>query len=53
MWRLRRPAVVTTDDARQGTGPIDNLVVLIVSLIVLGALGVAFAVYFGAWPLGR
>jgi hypothetical protein len=53
MLRLRRSAVNATDDVRQGSGPIDNLVVLITSLLVLTAIGVAFAMYFGYWPLGR
>ena len=54
MLRLfRRSAVNATDDVRQGTGPTDNLVVLITSLVMLTALGVAFVVYFGYWPLGR
>ncbi len=35
MLRFRRIAVNATDDVRQGSGTIDNLVVLITSLLVL------------------
>ena len=44
MLSLRRSAVNATNDVRQGSGPKDNLVVLIVSLLVLTAIGVAFVV---------
>jgi hypothetical protein len=47
MRLFRRAAAHSTNDVRQGTGPTDNLVVLIVSLAMLIAIGAAFVVYFG------
>jgi hypothetical protein len=51
MWRgFRRSAVSETDKVRAGGGPLDNLVVLITSLIVLVIVGAALLWYFGYMP---
>jgi hypothetical protein len=50
MWWFRRQAVSETDKLRGGTGPLDNFVVLITSLIVLAVLGAALLWYFGYLP---
>jgi hypothetical protein len=54
MRRLfRRSAVSETEKVRGGGGPLDNLVVLIVSLFLLAILGAALLWYFGYWPGGH
>lgn len=52
MWRgmRRRKADLDTDEVRGGTGPKDNLVVLIVSLLILAAAGAFLLWYFGFVP---
>ncbi len=46
MFRRRRgPKYDATDRIRQGTGPLDNLVVLIGSLALLVAIGLALLWY--------
>ena len=41
---------IETDKVREGSGPLDNLVVLIVSLVVLVVIGGALLWYFGYIP---
>ena len=54
MWRrFWRSAEQETEDVRGGGGPLDNLVVLITSLIVLAILGAALLWYFGYFPGGH
>jgi hypothetical protein len=54
MRRLfRRSAVSETEKVRGGTGPLDNLVVLIVSLVLLAIIGAGLLWYFGYWPGGH
>jgi hypothetical protein len=44
-------AVVDVEEQiRAGTGPKDNLVVLITSLVILAAAGAFLLWYFGFWP---
>jgi hypothetical protein len=51
MWRgFRRSAVSETDKVRAGSGPLDNLVVLVTSLVVLVIVGAALLWYFGYIP---
>jgi len=51
MWRgFRKSAVSETDKVRQGSGPLDNLVVLLTSLILLAIIGGALLWYFGYGP---
>lgn len=52
MWRgmRRRKAELDTEDVRAGTGPKDNLVVLIASLVILTAAGACLLWYFGFLP---
>jgi hypothetical protein len=52
MWRgmRRRKADLDTDEVRGGTGPKDNLVVLITSLAILAAAGAFLLWYFGFVP---
>jgi hypothetical protein len=37
---------VTTEEARQGTGPRDMVAVLMISLLLAGAVGTALLAYF-------
>jgi hypothetical protein len=54
MWRgFRRSALSETERTRGGTGPLDNLVVLIVSLVLLAIVGAGLLWYFGYWPGGH
>lgn len=52
MWRgmRRRKAKLETDEVRAGTGPKDNLVVLITSLVILAVVGAFLLWYFGFLP---
>jgi hypothetical protein len=50
MWPFRRTAVSETDKLRGGTGPKDNLVVLITSLTLLVIIGGLLLWYFGFYP---
>ena len=43
----------TPEESRQGTGPLDNLVVLTVSIVVLAAIGLLLIWYFGFYPGGH
>jgi hypothetical protein len=54
MWRgFRGSAVSETDRTRGGTGPVDNLVVLITSLVLLALLGAVLLWSFGYFPGGH
>jgi hypothetical protein len=54
MWRgFRKSAVSETEKVRGGGGPLDNLVVLIASLVLLAVLGAALLWYFGYFPGGH
>jgi hypothetical protein len=54
MWRgFRKSAASETEKVRGGGGPLDNLVVLITSLVLLAILGAALLWYFGHWPGGH
>jgi hypothetical protein len=54
MWRgFRRSAVSETEKVRGGGGPLDNLVVLITSLVLLAIIGAGLLWYFGYWPGGH
>jgi hypothetical protein len=52
MWRgmHRRRAGLDTDEVRGGTGPKDNLVVLITSLVIVAAAGAFLLWYSGFVP---
>jgi hypothetical protein len=52
MWRgmYRRKTGLDTDEVRGGTGPKDNLVVLITSLVLVAAAGAFLLWYFGFVP---
>jgi hypothetical protein len=51
MWRgFRRSALTETERVRGGSGPLDNFVVLVVSLVVLAIAGAALLWYFGYLP---
>lgn len=51
MWRgFRRSPESETDRVRAGGGPLDNLVVLTISLVVLVVVGAALLWYFGYFP---
>ena len=47
-WQRRKVDYSETDKVRQGTGPLDNLVVLVTSVALAGAAGVW--IYF--WYVG-
>jgi hypothetical protein len=54
MWRrFRRSAQQETDDVRGGGGPLDNLVVLSISLVVQAIVGALLLWYFGYFPGGH
>lgn len=48
MWPRRQGKLKTTETerVRQGTGPLDNLVVLVVSLALLAVIGAGVLYYF-------
>ncbi len=51
MWRgFRRSALSETEKVRAGSGPLDNFVVLVISLVVLAILGAILLWYFGYLP---
>jgi len=52
MWSgmRRRKAELDADLVRAGTGPKDNLVVLITSLVIVAAVGAFLLWYFGFLP---
>ena len=52
-WLKRGPRWSQTDRIRQGTGPLDNLVVLIASLIILLVIGAGLAFYVYWWERPR
>ena len=54
MWRgFKKSAGSETEKVRGGGGPLDNLVVLIASLVLLAVLGAALLWYFGYFPGGH
>jgi hypothetical protein len=55
MWLGRRNRTITEtpEQSRQGTGPLDNFVVLTVSIIVLAIIGLLLIWYFGFYPGGH
>ena len=55
MWPGRRNRTITEtpEQSRQGTGPLDNFVVLTISIIVLAIIGLLLIWYFGFYPGGH
>lgn len=45
-----RPQIESETEAKQATGPKDNLKVLIASLVIVGIIAVALFWYFGIFP---
>jgi hypothetical protein len=50
MWPWRRRGELTPTELRQGTGPLDNLLVLVVSLAILFLIGLFLLSLFGFYP---
>ncbi len=55
MWLDRRNRTITEtpEESRQGTGPLDNFVVLTISIVVLAIIGLLLIWYFGFYPGGH
>ncbi len=49
-WRRRTKTYSETDRIRQGTGPLDNFVVLIVSVSLLAIAGVSLIYWYSGAP---
>lgn len=47
-----RPQIETETEAKQATGPKDNLRVLIASLVILGGIALVLFWFFGVFPGG-